>query len=64
MMPNNNLYFLRGIAQVSEFLQNYAPSGDKRNSNQRCACSWTTRTFARAVHNQRSISHTNLLLQS
>jgi len=25
----------------SEFLQNYAPSGDKRNCNQRCAGSWT-----------------------
>jgi len=41
--------------QVSEFLQNYAPSGDNQNCNQRCARSWITHThthtctFAQAV---------------
>jgi len=28
--------FLKGALRKSEFLQNYAPSGDKRNCNQVC----------------------------
>ncbi|XP_077099559.1 glutaredoxin-like protein C5orf63 homolog [Siphateles boraxobius] len=54
-LPENRVWFDRCKTQVSEFLQNYAPSGDKRNCNQSCARSWTTRTRtharARAVHN-------------